>query len=222
MAGKTLIVAPHPDDEILGCGGTLLRRKAEGNVLGWLIVTGMSEQSGWSGERIRQRDAEIERVASLIGFDEVFNLRLPATRLDELPMGDLVSAFSEIFTSFSPGEVLIPHRGDVHSDHRVTFDAVAACVKWFRYSSVQRVLAYETVSESEFGLSRETAFQPNYFVDIAAHLERKLEIMAEYPSELGEFPFPRSLQTIRALAQWRGANAGYLAAEAFELLRERH
>lgn len=221
MAGKTLIVAPHPDDEILGCGGTLLRRKAEGGVLAWLIVTGMTEQTGWPAERIQRRDAEIKRVAELVGFDQVFNLYLPPAGLDELPMGDLVSTFSAVFTSFAPEEVFVPHRGDVHSDHRVTFDVVAACAKWFRYPSVRRVLAYETVSETEFGLARETAFQPNYFVDIAAYLDRKLEIMTAYPSELGEFPFPRSLRAIRALAEWRGASAGYLAAEAFELLRER-
>jgi LmbE family N-acetylglucosaminyl deacetylase len=221
MAGKTLIVAPHPDDEILGCGGTLLRRKAEGGVLAWLIVTGMTEQTGWPAERIQRRDAEIKRVAELVGFDQVFNLYLPPAGLDELPMGDLVSTFSTVFTSFAPEEVFVPHRGDVHSDHRVTFDVVAACAKWFRYPSVRRVLAYETVSETEFGLARETAFQPNYFVDIAAYLDRKLEIMTAYPSELGEFPFPRSLRAIRALAEWRGASAGYLAAEAFELLRER-
>ena len=221
MAGKTLIVAPHPDDEILGCGGTLLRRKAEGGVLAWLIVTGMTEQTGWPAERIQRRDAEIKRVAELVGFDQVFNLCLPPAGLDELPMGDLVSTFSAVFTSFAPEEVFVPHRGDVHSDHRVTFDVVAACAKWFRYPSVRRVLAYETVSETEFGLARETAFQPNYFVDIAAYLDRKLEIMTAYPSELGEFPFPRSLRAIRALAEWRGASAGYLAAEAFELLRER-
>lgn len=221
MARRTLVIAPHPDDEILSCGGTLLRRKAEGGVLGWMIVTGMDKNAGWSAERIRQRDEEIARVASLTGFDQVFNLRLPATRLDEVPMGELVSAFSSVFKSFEPEELLVPHRGDVHSDHRVTFDAVAACAKWFRYPSVRRVLAYETMSETEFGLSTETVFQPNFFVDIGSYLDRKLEIMAVYQSELGEFPFPRSIRAIRSLAEWRGASAGYQAAEAFELLRER-
>jgi LmbE family N-acetylglucosaminyl deacetylase len=221
MTGRTLVVAPHPDDEILGCGGTLLRRKAEGGVLGWLVVSGMTEEAGWPVERIRQRDEEIARVASLVGFDEVFNLQLPAARLDELPMAELVSAFSSVFKSFVPEEVLVPHRGDVHSDHRVTFDTVAACTKWFRYPSVRRVLAYETASETEFGLARETAFHPNSFVDIGDYLERKLEIAKVYQSELGEFPFPRSIRAIRSLAEWRGASAGYLAAEAFELLRER-
>ena len=221
MTGKTLVVAPHPDDEIIGCGGTLLRRKAEGGVLGWLIVSGMTEQAGWPADRIRQRNEEIAKVTTLIGFDEVFNLRLPSTRLDELSMAELVSAISSVFKSFAPGEVLVPHRGDVHSDHRVTFNAVGACAKWFRFPSVRRVLTYETASETEFGLFRETAFQPNFFVDISGYLERKLEIMAVYQTELDEFPFPRSARAIRALAEWRGASAGCLAAEAFELLRER-
>lgn len=221
MAERTLVVAPHPDDEILGCGGTLLRRKAEGSVLGWLIVTGIDEKAGWPVEQVRQRDTEIARVTSLVGFDEVFNLRLPAAQLDEQPMGELVSAFSSVFKSFAPNEVLAPHRGDVHSDHRVSFDAVQACTKWFRYPSVRRLLAYETASETECALAREMAFQPNVFVDIGDYLERKLEIMGIYKSEIGEFPFPRSLRAVRALAEWRGASAGCLAAEAFELLRER-
>lgn len=221
MTERTLVVAPHPDDEILGCGGTLLRRKQEGGLLGWLIVTGMTSQAGWSAERIAQRDQEIEAVARLIGVDEVFNLRLPATELDALRLSEVVSAFSSVFRSFAPDEVLVPHHGDVHSDHRVTFDAVAACTKWFRYPSVRRVLAYETASETEFGLARGGGFQPNFFVDISEYMERKLEILDVYRTELGEFPFPRSPRAIRALAEWRGASSGYNAAEAFELLRER-
>ncbi|MEY4467308.1 MAG: hypothetical protein RIR21_1101 [Pseudomonadota bacterium] len=221
MANRTLVVAPHPDDEILGCGGTLLRRKMEGGTIGWLIVTGITAEAGWPAERVLQRDKEIEEVTRRMGFDQVFNLRLPTTGLDALPMSEVVLAFSSVFRSFEPEEVFVPHGGDVHSDHRVTFDAVAACAKWFRYPSVRRVLAYETSSETEFGLGKGSAFEPNCFVDISEHLERKLEIMNVYRTELGEFPFPRSLQAIRALAEWRGASAGYLAAEAFVLLRER-
>ena len=219
---KTLVIAPHPDDEILGCGGTLLRRRAEGAELGWLIVAGISEQAGWPAERVQQRDAEIARVAELIGFSQVFNLDLPTARLDRLPMADLIDRFSSVFKSFQPEEVFLPHPSDVHTDHRVVFDAAAACAKWFRYPSVRRVLAYETLSETEFGLDAERAFHPNYFVEISDFLERKLEAMAVYRSELGSFPFPRSIETIRALATLRGANSGFIAAEAFQLLRQRY
>jgi len=217
---KTLVIAPHPDDEILGCGGTLLRRKAEGAELGWLIVTGISEQTGWSGEQVQQRDAEIAKVTELVGFSQVYNLRL-TTQLDRLPMGDLIEQFSAVFKSFQPEELFLPNRSDAHTDHRLVFDAVAACTKWFRYPSVRRVLAYETISETEFGLDADCTFRPNCFIGISDFLERKLEVMAVYQSELGIFPFPRSIEAIRALATFRGATSGFMAAEAFQLLRER-
>jgi N-acetylglucosamine malate deacetylase 1 len=219
---KTLVVAPHPDDEILGCGGTLLRRKAEGADLGWLLVTGISGQTGWSAEVKQQRAAEIDKVGELVGFDQVYNLALPSAQLDQLPMSDLVEKFSAVFQEFQPMEVLLPCRSDVHTDHRVVFDAGAACIKWFRCPSVKRVMAYETISETEFGLDPDNSFQSNYFVDISEFLERKLEIMTVYKSELSDFPFPRSNEAIRALATLRGSTAGFMAAEAFQLLRERY
>jgi LmbE family N-acetylglucosaminyl deacetylase len=218
---KSLVISPHPDDEILGCGGTLLRRKAEGVELGWLLVTGISEQSGWPTDQVRQRDSEIAKVGAEVGFAKVFNLRLPTMQLDTLPMSELVAQFSSVFKEFQPDEVFLPHRADAHSDHRVVFDAATACTKWFRYASVRRVLAYETISETEFGLNAGCTFQPNCFVDIGQFLERKLEIMAIYQSELGKFPFPRSTEAIRALAKLRGTTSGFMAAEAFQLLRER-
>jgi N-acetylglucosamine malate deacetylase 1 len=126
-----------------------------------------------------------------------------------------------VFKEFAPDEVLLPHRGDVHSDHRVVFDAAAACTKWFRYPSVRRVLAYETLSETDFALPPQDAFVPNYFVDISGHLEAKIAALRIYESELGQPPFPRSVEAVRALATVRGAASGFHAAEAFQLLRER-
>jgi LmbE family N-acetylglucosaminyl deacetylase len=128
---------------------------------------------------------------------------------------------SDAFQRFEPVEVLLPNRGDAHSDHRTVFDAAVACTKWFRYPTVRRVLAYETLSETDFGLSPGDAFQPNYFVDITTHLEAKLAALQLYESEMHEFPFPRSVAALRALAAIRGAASGFVAAEAFQLLRER-
>ena len=220
MSIKTLVIAPHPDDEVMGGGGLLLRRRFEQVPLAWLIVTGMNSSDGFSSELVKKRSSEIEEVAASIGFKEVYELNFPAARLDEIPMRDLVGSISEVFQSFSPTEILLPHRGDVHSDHRVVFDAVTACTKWFRYPTVRRVLAYETVSETEFGLSKDQAFFPNYFVDISLYLDEKLRLMQIYQSEIGSPPFPRSIEVVKALATFRGATAGYNAAEAFELLRE--
>ena len=221
MIAKTLVVAPHPDDEVLGLGGTLLRRKAEDVKVAWLIMTTISVELGWSKEKVKQRADEVKRVTELFGFDEVFTLNFPTTQLDRVPMSDLVAGISEAFRSFQPEEVFVPHRSDVHTDHRMVFDAAASCTKWFRYPSVKRVLAYETLSETDFGLGADQGFRPNVFVDIEAFLDDKLRAMDIYESELGVFPFPRSHEAIRALATLRGAASGFKAAEALELLRER-
>ena len=160
---RTLVVAPHPDDELLGCGGTLLRRKSEGSELGWLIVTGISEAHGFSRLQVEQRDSEIEQVRTGLGVDQLYNLRLPTTRLDTLPISDLISSFSEVFKDFKPVEVLTPHKGDIHTDHQIVFKAVASCTKWFRHPSINSVMAYETLSETEFSLEQNKTFIPVSF-----------------------------------------------------------
>lgn len=218
---KTLVIAPHPDDEVLGVGGTLLRRKAEGGQLAWLIVTDISTANGWKQEQVERRADEIARVSALFGFDQVFTLDFPTTELDRVAVGELVAGISGAFKAFAPEEVFVPHPSDVHTDHRAVFDAAAACTKWFRYPSVKRVLAYETLSETDFGLGTELGFRPNVFVDIAPYLDGKLAAMDIYSSEMAPFPFPRSPEALRALAAVRGVAAGYRAAEAFQLLRER-
>ena len=217
---RTIVIAPHPDDEVLGVGGTLMRRKAEGEKMAWLIVTGITSEAGWSDNKIKQRADEIKRVSVLFGFDSVFELNFPTTQLDQVSMSDLVASISNVFKTFEPEEVFVPHPSDVHTDHRIVFDAVASCTKWFRYPSVKRVLAYETLSETDFGLGTNQAFRPNVFVNIEPYLAEKLQAMDIYVSELGVFPFPRSHEVIRALAALRGAASGFRAAEAFELLRE--
>ena len=218
---KTIVVAPHPDDEVLGVGGTLLRRKFEGAKVAWLIVTAVTSQAGWSNERIKKRADEIESVKVLFGFDSVFELNLPTTLLDQMPIGDLITAISNVFKTFEPDEVFVPHSSDVHSDHRIVFDAVISCTKWFRHPSIKRVLAYETLSETDFGSVTSQGFRPNVFVNIEQYLADKLRAMQVYQSEMSGFPFPRSGEAIQALAVLRGAASGFKAAEAFELLRER-
>jgi LmbE family N-acetylglucosaminyl deacetylase len=160
-------------------------------------------------------------VAGLLGFDKTYQLGFPATQLDQLPMGELVGTISKTFAEFQPDEVLLPHFSDVHTDHQVVFRAVASCTKWFRYPSIKRVMAYETLSETDFSVGGVDQFRPTVFVDIAQFLETKLQAMSVYASELGEFPFPRSHEAMRALAALRGSASGFNAAEAFELLRER-
>jgi LmbE family N-acetylglucosaminyl deacetylase len=221
---NVLVVAPHPDDELLGCGGTLLRYASEGVTLGWLIVTGMNESYGWDVKRINERAIEIQKVQRALGIqaENLYQLDLPPAGLDSLPLSDVIGKISEVFSDFQPDEVFLPHPGDVHSDHRVCFEAAMACTKWFRYPSVKRVLTYETVSETDANLDVTKSFQPSVFFEITDTLDRKWELLQLYKSEMKDFPFPRSEKTIRSLAHLRGSQAGYEAAEAFCLLRERN
>jgi N-acetylglucosamine malate deacetylase 1 len=218
---NVLVVAPHPDDETLGCGGTLLKHKEANDRIHWLIVTGMTDQTVFSPDRIKSRQNEIKKVADRYGFSEVISLDLPTTKLDTIPMSDIVSLIGDSFQRIRPEIVYLPYRGDVHTDHKVVFDATVACTKWFRYPYVKKVLVYETLSETDFGLTPYTgSFRPNVFINIEKYLDRKIEIMKIFATEMGQFPFPRSEEAIRALAHVRGAASGCKAAEAFMLLRE--
>lgn len=216
-----LCAAPHADDETLGCGGTLLRHIAEGDEVHWLLFTEMQPRQGFSAERIQSRAAEIEEVARRYGFSGLHLLGFPTMELDTLPQSTLVGAVSKVFQQVKPNIIYLPYRYDAHSDHARVFDATSACTKSFRYPSVKRVLAYETLSETEFGLRPdESSFKPNHFVNIKPWMEEKLSMLHIYGSELGAFPFPRSVECVRAQNQLRGSQAGLEAAEAFMLLKD--
>lgn len=218
---KVLVVAPHPDDEVLGVGGTILNYKSKGASVAWLIATDLKEDYGWNQHKISEREAQIDQISRFFDFDEVYKLGFPTTRLDALPLGDVVQKVSEVVNSFRPDEIFVPHLGDAHSDHKVIHSAVLSCTKWFRYPFIKRVLAYETISETEFGLDASHSFVPNVFVDISEYLDLKVKAMEIYSSEISSFPFPRSRVSIEALARYRGSSSGFSAAEAFLLLRER-
>lgn len=218
---QIVVVSPHPDDETLGCGGTLLRHKKQGDKINWLIITGMKHEDGYAEQQIQTRQDEIGRVACEYGVENLMNLELPTTRLDTIPVTQLVASIGQFFSKVKPEVVYLPFPGDAHSDHGAVFRAASACTKWFRYPSVKKVLAYEVLSETEFGVNPvEKQFQPQVFVDIAPHLEDKIRILRIFASEMGSPPFPRSEESVRALAQFRGATAGTRAAEAFVLIRE--
>lgn len=220
---RTLVVGPHPDDELLGCGGMLLRRANEGGIVGWLLMTGLTIQGGWTDDQINDRRLEISQVRQELNIQpkHFYSLNFQPAELDQISMSKLVGSISVVFNQFLPNEVLLPHPGDVHSDHRVTFDAAIACTKWFRYPSVKRVLTYETISETEYGLNAtDKPFSPNLFIDISQHLNLKLKLISTYKSEFKDHPFPRSIQSVRALALLRGSQMGVHYAEAFQILRQ--
>lgn len=221
---KTIVIAPHPDDELLGCGGSLLRRRQQGSEIGWVLVTEIAKEKGYSSAQVAQRFEEIEKVREGLGVrsEHLYTLGFPTSELDVVPMKSLVSAIAQVFADFGPTEVFLPFSGDAHSDHRRVHEAGTACVKWFRAPSIERVLMYETPSETDISLNRQSqAFRPNSYVDVSEVFDTKLELISNYYSELGAFPFPRSLDSLRALAMKRGVESGFQLAEAFELILER-
>ena len=215
-----LVIAPHPDDETLGCGGTLLKHKAQGDNIHWLIITAMLEDYGFSQEEINKRQAEINNVTSAYSFDSVHQTGFPAIHLDPVKLPDLVGSISKILSELQPDILYVPYLNDVHTDHQISMKAIQSCIKRFRYPFVKKVLMYETVSETHFNFVHGKTFCPNVFNDVECYIDRKVEIMHMYPSEIAAHPFPRSEQSIRALSTLRGSQANFNEAEAFELVFE--
>ncbi|HEY9262202.1 PIG-L deacetylase family protein [Chitinophaga sp.] len=217
---NVIVVSAHPDDEVLGAGGTLLKHVAKGDQVHWLIITNVLEEYGFSAERVKSRQEEIVEVATKMGFTSTIKLDYPTMLLHPGMIIDMVPKISDVFHQVKPETIYVMNRSDAHSDHRVIFDAVVACTKSFRYPFIRKVLMYECLSETEFAPALpERVFMPNYYVDISEYLEKKLEVMEIYESELGPHPFPRSLDNIRALAHFRGASVGTHYAEAFQLIK---
>lgn len=217
MKNKVLIVAVHPDDESLGCGGTILKHKSNGDKVHWLICTTIDEQDNY----FEKRKNEIEQVTHTYTFDSVHNLKLKTMQVDQYAMSELIGKISKIINEVKPNIIYLPFKGDVHSDHRKIFEAGYSCTKSFRYPFIKKVYMMEILSETEFAPStKEDSFVPNVFVDVSEYFEKKIEIMKIFESEIAQHPFPRSEKNLRALATLRGATCGCEYAESFILLKE--
>ena len=221
---KVLVVAVHADDETLGCGGTLLKHKAQGDEIYWLLLTGPTQNhpSHFAEEHIQARKEIVNSINDAYGFDGLEYLELPTQLLHTLDLRDIIKRISEVFKRIQPNIIYTMFANDVHSDHRVAFDAVYSCTKSFRYPFIEKIYMMEALSETEFALSVPAkTFIPNVYVDITDFIDRKLEIMQMYPKEVMAEPYPRSLSSIKALARVRGSRAGVMYAEAFQLLYEK-
>jgi len=220
---KILFIAPHPDDETLGCGGTILKHKKNGDSIFWLIITEANQKIEIIKNFENIRKEYIRKVSQEYAFDKTFQLSFLTTELDTYPLNKIIGEIKRVFFSIQPEIIYLPNRTDVQSDHRIVFDAVYSCTKSFRAPYVKKVLMYETLSETEFTPSlHEKAFIPNYFIDITPYLKRKLEIMKIFTSELMEDLYPRTISTMEALARYRGSRIGVKFAEAFYILFEKN
>jgi LmbE family N-acetylglucosaminyl deacetylase len=217
---RALVIAPHHDDEVLGCGGTIARLSAAGRAVHVAIVT------RGAAPRFDSRLADAVRAEALSAHEllsvaRTHFLDFPAAELDRVPQADLNEALEAVVAEAAPDTVFMPFAGDLHRDHQLVFAAALVACRPGARRFPARLLAYETLSETNWNGPYVTpGFAPNVFVDIAPTLERKLEAMRLYRSQLREPPSERSLAALRSLAILRGGAAHLFAAEAFVLLRE--
>jgi LmbE family N-acetylglucosaminyl deacetylase len=215
-----LVIAPHPDDEVLGCGGVIARHSRRGDQVHVVIVTrGIPEI--FPPESIENTRLELNEAHHILGVASVIFLDFPAPRLDVTSGQVIADSIRAVVSELHPDTIYLPHHGDIHGDHRAVNMATIIAARPNGAVCVSRLLAYETLSETEWGnLSSSDAFRPTVFVDISDYLPDKLKAMECYESQLKHSPHARSLEAIRALATYRGHTVNLAAAEAFMLVRE--
>jgi LmbE family N-acetylglucosaminyl deacetylase len=220
---SVLVVAAHPDDEVLGCGGTIARAAREGQVVNLAIL----------GEGITSRHAQREsadpaaiqdlyrctrRVADLLSVKELSFYGLPDNRFDSMPLLDVIKLVEEAIRRWQPTVIYTHHGGDLNVDHQVVNRAVLTAARPLESQSVREVYMFEVASSTEWAFQQlAPVFKPNIFVNVESTLQLKLDGMQLYESEARKFPHPRSPEALTAIARRRGSTVGCQAAEAFEI-----
>lgn len=217
---RVLVIAPHPDDEIIGVGGTIAKRAKDGDEVYVCVVT-KGKSPLFNDEFIEQGRKECRKADKKLGVKETIFLDFPAVMLETVPRYEFNGKISEVVNSIKPDEVYIPHRGDMQIDHQMVVDATMVAVRPRGNNYPKRVYAYETLSETGWNIPNiVNEFIPTVYEDITDTYEVKLEAMAIFESQLSAFPEARSIGAIEALAKYRGATVSVKAAEAFSLVRE--
>lgn len=220
-----LVVAAHPDDEILGVGGTIARHVANGDKA-FALILGEGQTSRWTRRELASRGVVQElhkdtlRAGEIIGYTDVYLENLPDNRFDSIDLLDVVKCVEKYVQELKPDIIYTHHAHDLNIDHQVTSKAVLTATRPIGDYAVKEIYAFETVSSTEWDFGRsETAFIPTLYIDIEEYFDIKCRALEIYKSEMREFPHPRSLKMLEALAYVRGASIGRNYAEAFEVIR---
>jgi LmbE family N-acetylglucosaminyl deacetylase len=217
---RIAVVAPHPDDDVLGCGGTMIRATNAGALVDVVVVT-RGRPPLFDEDFVAQVRDETLASHAHMGVNHTHFLDFPAAALDQVPRAALNQALAAVLEAVEPELLFVPFVGDIHLDHQIVFNAAMVFARPRSNRCPKVVLAYETLSETNWLAPAITpGFQPNTFVDISATLDRKIAAFQKYASQLKESPDERSIESIRALAISRGATVYRAAAEAFVAMRQ--
>jgi len=216
---RILVVAPHPDDETLGVGGTIAKYSAQGNEVFVLMVSGHLPPI-YSRKAYEETVSEAYSAFNVLGVEKSEFLEIPATMIGDQPLHELNARISKVVNDFNPHIVLCPYP-DRHIDHRLVFDSVMVATRPVGVGKdIEIVAAYETLSETHWNAPHiEPNFTPNWVVDISDHISKKLNALECYKSQISEFPGPRSIEAVEALAKFRGTQAGFGYGEGLHIVR---
>ena len=223
MENKILVIVAHPDDEVLGCGGTIAKNTANGTEVKIIyIADGESSRTQHSGSDVGLIEDRLKSARDSclkLGVKDIVSLDYPDQMLDTIPCLTITQSLEEIIQEFKPSIVLTHSPNDLNLDHRITSNAVMTACRPLPHSSVRGIFAFEVLSSTEWAVNQYSAFVPTVYADITDHIDIKIDALTSYDNEMRSFPHPRSYQAVRALAQYRGATAGCEYAEAFQLIR---
>ncbi len=215
-----LVIAPHADDEILGVGGTISRYISEGNNV-YVCITTRGYEPIFSRVLSEKVLMEASACHNLLGIKETYYLDFPSSMLEKIERNELNEKLLNVVDMVRPDIVFIPHFGDMQKDHEIIAKAAMVILRPKYKHKVPIIYSYETLSETEWNIPHVTnAFIPNVYIDITKFLAIKQEAMKQYQTQIGNFPNPRSLEAIEALAKYRGSTIQVNAAEAFSLIRQ--
>lgn len=209
---RVLVFAPHNDDEVLGVGGTIAKYASQGHEVYVCEVT--------SGKNIDRLKNEALEAHSILGVKDTIFLNLPTVGLADIPTKELNEAMCDTVNKIKPDIAFIPHKGDMHLDHKMVAESAMVALRPVNSPQLKAIYSYETLSETEWNIpSPDNLFVPNVWVDITDTIDKKLEAMKCYQSQLYDFPHPRSLEAIEALSKLRGSTICVDNAESFMLIR---
>lgn len=216
---KILVIAAHPDDEVLGCGGALLKHAANNDKILLLFATDGESSRRSGNKKILYRKKQASKVARIINAQTPVFLNFPDNQLDKINILKIAKIFANIVHRFKPNIIYTHHYNDLNIDHRLTFEATMIACRPLVESSVTEIYCFEILSSTGWRGISNLAFKPNVYVDIKDYIKKKIDLMKIYEKEIRPSPHPRSVESINAMAISRGSEVSLSYAESFELIR---